>query len=136
MIKDMIKQLPQPKKTLKSFILEEDAKIIDKTAIQIALGLTLAAIGLSQIDDANAGGGGSVPSHSNHTNHANQIFHEGDYTQNVGGATQDESLGNDGNEIVTKPYAGGVEVAPKQVASAHSNHYNHANSTSAGGGGK
>lgn len=132
----MKSQLPQIKKTLKSFILEEDAKIIDKTAVQIAMGLTLVAIGITEIDNANAGGGGSAPAHSNHTNHANQIYHEGDYTQSSGGATLDENLGNDGNATITKPYAGGMEVPPKEVASAHSNHYNHNNSASAGGGGK
>ncbi len=129
---NMNPELPKPKKTLKSFILEEDAKIIDKTAISIAAGLTLVAFGLSEIDDANAGGG-SKPSHNNHTNHANDTYHEGDYTQNAGGATQDEQLGNDGDEVVTKSYAGGMEINPKEVASSHSNHYNHENSSEAGG---
>lgn len=129
--KNMKPELPKPKKTLKSFILEEDAKIIDKTAIKIAAGLSFIAIGISQIDDAAAGG--SKPSHNNHTNHGNNIYHEGDYTQNAGGATQDEELGNDENEIVTKSYAGGMEINPKEVASSHSNHYNHENSSEAGG---
>jgi hypothetical protein len=131
MIKSMKPQLPKPKKNLKSFILEEDAKLIDKTAIRIASTLTLLAIGITQIDDANAGG--SKPSHNNHTNHGNDIYHEGDYTQAKAGATQDEELGNDGNEIVEKTYAGGMEVNPKEVASSHSNHYNHENSSEAGG---
>jgi hypothetical protein len=67
----MKKQLPQVKKSLKSFIVEEDAKVIDKTATKIAIMSSFASIGfLANVDDVNAKGHGS---HTNHKNDLNSV---------------------------------------------------------------
>ena len=121
----MKKQLPSPKKTLKSFILEEDAKVIDKTATKVALTASFLALNFTfAIDDANAKG------HYDHANHSNFLEHKG----------TDAGLSNEGNTTVTRTFTENVEGQPvsttvdipeKSVASAHANHYNHQN-----GGGK
>ena len=64
----MKKELPKVKKSLKSFIVEEDAKVIDKTATKIAIMSTFTSIGfLANVDDVNAKG------HGSHTNHKNEL---------------------------------------------------------------
>jgi len=115
----MKKTLPKIKKSLKSFILEEDAKVIDKTTTKIALTASFLAIStILNSDDANAKG------HHNHSDHTNVIAHE----DNGAG----ENLGNDLDEtkittITAADKTVNIEVPPKQVTSAHGNHYNHAN---------
>lgn len=117
----MSDKLPSFKKSLKSFILEEDAKLIDKTSSKVAL--TAAFLSLNfvfTIDDANAKG------HKDHANHSNFIEHAG----------SDQGLINTGDDSVSKTYthdqfSAQVEIPAKSVASAHANHYNHQN-----GGGK
>lgn len=64
----MKKELPKVKKSLKSFIIEEDAKVIDKTATKIAIMASFASVGfLANVDDVNAKG------HGSHTNHKNEL---------------------------------------------------------------
>ena len=64
----MKKELPKIKKSLKSFIVEEDAKVIDKTATKIAIMSSFASVGfLANVDDVNAKG------HGSHTNHKNDL---------------------------------------------------------------
>lgn len=64
----MRKELPKIKKSLKSFIIEEDAKVIDKTATKIAITISFASVGfLANVDDINAKG------HGSHTNHKNEL---------------------------------------------------------------
>ncbi|NQZ85693.1 MAG: hypothetical protein HRU03_08295 [Nanoarchaeales archaeon] len=70
----MKKELPKIKKSLKSFIIEEDAKVIDKTATKIALSISLSLVFLDSIDDVNAKG------HGSHLNHQN-ILDSGDFKQ-------------------------------------------------------
>lgn len=114
----MKKKLPQTKKTLKSFILEEDAKIIDKTATKVALTASfLAASFALSAEDVNAKG------HANYTEHNNFVYHEGN----------DPALGNDLSEEVSRSYSNKgfgttVKVEGKEVASVHGNHFNHTNS--------
>jgi len=62
----MKKQLPQIKKSLKSFIIGEDAKVIDKTTTKIALLVTFSSLSfMSNISDVNAKGHGSHARHKN-----------------------------------------------------------------------
>lgn len=117
----MSKKLPSPKKSLKSFILEEDAKLIDKTATKIALTTSFLSLNfMFAIDDANAKG------HKDHANHSNFVEHVG----------SDSDMMNTGNSSKTKTFtqedfSASVDIPAKSVASAHANHYNHQN-----GGGK
>lgn len=124
-------KLPKPKKSLKSFILEEDAKVIDKAMTKITLTTSFIAMSMAfNSDDVNAKG------HHNHSNHKNYIFHEGDYQQTSGSVIHDDNFGNDGSEPYSRTFSDSgttvnIEVNPKEVVSTHANHYNHAN-----GGGK
>jgi len=114
----MKKRLPQIKKNIKAFILEEDAKVIDKTAIKITLALTFAAFNfVIHAEDANAKG------HYNHSNHNNHVFDK----------TSDPLIQNN-NEVdtTTRTYSIDkesiqIEVPPKSISAAHGNHYNHQN---------
>ncbi|MDA3855897.1 MAG: hypothetical protein PF569_06545 [Candidatus Woesearchaeota archaeon] len=104
----MKKQLPQVKKSLKTFILDDDAKVIDKAATKIALTSSFMAITIiANSNDAHAG-------HSNHTNHANNL----NAPENFG---TDYHGGNNPLDAVLN----GIEE--KGVDTLHSNHYNHQN---------
>ncbi len=121
-----MKKLPEIKKSLKSFILEEDAKVIDKTALKVALTASFLAINFAiNSDDANAKG------HSNHTNHNNNIAqHSLTGTSTGCGVSYNKELSNENDNAITKIfYCQGqsmdVTVPEKAVATAHGNHYNH-----------
>lgn len=110
----MSKQLPQPKKTLKSFILEDDAKITDKTAAKITITTAFLAINIAAASqDANAKG------HSNHNSHQNNLNVDNDYGTGY-------HVGNNPTEVDIN------SIGDKTVLSAHGNHYNHSD----GGGGQ
>lgn len=129
----MKKRLPEIKKKISEFILEEDAKIVDKTASKIALTSSFFAISaLTQVNDANAQG------HGNHTNHANNIAHASDHkgtydlpsdrTENI--AVKDDDLSNEGSEVYetsisTADRTVDIEVESKSLKTVHGNHYNH-----------
>lgn len=110
----MVKKLPQVKKGLKEFILDEDAKVIDKTATKISIMATFLAINfLGNTDDANAKG------HSNHSNH-----------QNILNAPENAGTGIHGG---TNPVEVGVNQIPaKSVETMHANHYNHQDQSGGG----
>lgn len=118
----MKKALPKAKKSIKSFILDEDAKVIDKTATKIALTASFLALNFAiNTDDANAKG------HANHTNHSNHVYHQGPEEYPDPG---DRRLGNEQNNEVSvtytvQGYSMTVDVPAKSAASAHGNHYNH-----------
>ncbi|NCC71479.1 hypothetical protein EOM09_07945 [bacterium] len=134
----MNKKLPSIKKSLKSFILEEDAKIIDKTATKIAITISFLSLNLiSNLDDANAKG------HCNHANHNNYVGHEGDsqaITRTSVGTTtvlKSEGMGNDDSQVYRASYTHQdsgkcwdatqtipIEVQPKNAQAIHGNHYN------------
>ena len=126
----MKKELPKVKKTLKSFILNEDAKVIDKTTIKVALvGSFMAFSLIASSEDVHAG------KHKSHTDHNNHVFHESEIDENIiSGKTsvqKIDNLNNEGTETITttRTVAGvtrDIEVQGKSVASAHGNHYNHA----------
>ena len=101
------KELPQPKKNLKSFILEEDAKVMDKTATKVAITASFLAINaLANTEDANAKG------HKNHSNHNNNV----NAPNNAG----------TGIHAGTNPTEVEVNNIPKKsVETWHGNHYNH-----------
>lgn len=133
------KELPKPKKTLKSFILEEDAKIMDETATKIALTLSFLSITtVLNAEDAHAQG------HSSHSSHENHIYKQEDYDLDTGytGLLSNirpmehlrEYLQNNGNETNTVtekvPTKHGTIPAKlgataHSVNAAHGNHYNH-----------
>ena len=96
----MKKELPKIKKSLKSFIIEEDAKVIDKTATKIAIMASFASVSfLANVDDVNAKG------HGSHTNHQNDL-ETGDFVKI-----------QKGDEIIDVSEA------------LHANHYNHSNNS-------
>ncbi len=135
-----MKKLPKPEKNLKSFILGEDAKIIDKTVVKVALTASLIAFAfVDSFQDVNAGGGHS--NHDNHTNHLaideknNSNFLSGVKEQ---GATvhKNPNFGNDNTtnyktELNVEGKTLKIDVDPKTVQTNHGNHFNHSN-----GGGK
>lgn len=66
----MKKTLPKLKKTVKSFMVEEDAKLINKNASKIALSTAfISSIALINIDAGNA----APWSHSDHKDHSNKL---------------------------------------------------------------
>ncbi|MFW6285863.1 MAG: hypothetical protein ACOC16_01695 [Nanoarchaeota archaeon] len=118
MLKD---NLPKPKKNLKSFILEEDAKVMDKAATKIAITASFLAISaLANTQDANAKG------HGNHTNHQNDV------NAPLHGGTGIHAGTNPTDNITHK-------VESKSIETWHANHYNHTdgsgNSVTGNGGG-
>lgn len=136
----MSKKLPKTKKSLKSFISEDDAKILDKTSAKVAITASFLSLNfLSSIDDANAQG------HGNHTNHVNNVGHDsgneisqipnaGIYSTQSTYVHKHPDLGNDGNEtktlsvkIVDDKYNEfhDIEVLNKTATAFHGNHYNH-----------
>lgn len=113
----MHKQLPQPKKSLKTFILEDDAKITDKTAAKITITTAFLAINIAAASqDANAKG------HSNHSDHANNLNVDSDYGTGY-------HIGNNPSEVDIN------SIQDKSVLSAHGNHYNHSDASGGSGGG-
>lgn len=113
----MNKQLPLPKKSLKSFILENDAKITDKTAAKITITTAFLAINIAAASqDANAKG------HSNHNSHANNLNVDNDYGTGY-------HVGNNPTEVNVN------SIQDKSVLSAHGNHYNHSDGGGGQGGG-
>jgi hypothetical protein len=110
------KELPKPKKSLKSFILEEDAKVMDKTATKLAITASFLAINfLAHADDANAKG------HKNHSNHQNNVNAPNNYDTGI----------HAGNNPTTEP--ANEEVLPaKSIETWHANHYNHTDGGSYG----
>ncbi len=101
------KQLPSIKRTLKTFILDEDAKVIDKTATKLAILASFMAINtILNSHDANAKG------HGNHTNHNNDVNADGSIETEI-------HAGNNPMEPEIDKIAG------KSVLTYHGNHYNH-----------
>lgn len=115
----MKNKLPQPQKTLKTFILENDAKITDKTAAKIAVTTAFLAINIAALThDANAKG------HSNHNSHQNKLNVEYDYGTGY-------HVGNNFYENIYPL----TDIPGKAVQSAHGNHYNHSDGGGGQGGG-
>lgn len=126
------KELPKIKKSIKSFILDEDAKIIDKTASKIAITLSFLSIStLVSVDDVNAQG------HGSHTNHENHLFvadNESDSSNTGVEIHIYPDLNNQGSEdneftisadIGSSVKSADMDVVDKSMTSAHGNHYNH-----------
>lgn len=132
----MEKKLPIIKKSIKSFILGEEAKIIDKSVTKIAITSSFLAINMvGNFEDANAQG------HKNHTNHSNYVGREDDSPldeQSAGGVDgifQSDDLGNDNEDTKNVPFNAlgrtyNIEVLGKSVKSVHGNHYNHSDGSS------
>jgi hypothetical protein len=103
----MVKKLPQVKKGLKDFILNEDAQVIDRTATKIAITATFIGVNfMLNAEDANAKG------HSDHSNHQNNLNAEYNYETGIHGGTN--PMGVEVNNI-----------SDKSVETMHNNHYNH-----------
>lgn len=106
----MKKDLPKIKRGLKEFILDEDAKVIDKTASKIAITISFMAINfIANSHDANA------KNHKNHANHHNDVNADDympDYKYHAGVNPTQQTLDS---------------ITPKSVATIHGNHYNHQN---------
>lgn len=112
----MKKELPKAKKSLKTFILDEDAKIIDKTATKIAITASFMAISMmANAQDANAKG------HSNHSNHQNMLNAPNNYGTGIHG-------GNNPLDVETN------QITEKNVETYHNNHYNHQDASGGYGG--
>jgi hypothetical protein len=112
----MKKALPKISKSLKSFILDEDAKVIDKTATKIAISASFLALStILNSDDANAKG------HSNHSDHSNYLKNSkltDDGLVNYFDADNTKSFNDRG-------FAYEFEMTGKSVNALHGNHYNH-----------
>jgi hypothetical protein len=103
----MVKKLPQVKKGLKDFILNEDAQVIDRTATKIAITATFIGVNfMLNAEDANAKG------HSDHSNHQNNLNAPQNYETGIHGGTN--PMGVEVNNI-----------SDKSVETMHNNHYNH-----------
>ena len=110
----MVKKLPKFKKSLKSFILDEDAKVIDKTAVKIAITVSFLGVHfLTNIEDANAGS-----SHANYNEHNNHLKTVEDGLNNP---TDNEVV----NQFNIKGYTLKADITGKSAGSVHGNHYNH-----------
>ncbi len=103
------KSLPKVKKSLKSFILEEDAKVIDKSMVKIAVVTSFAGIMIiDSIDDANALFSDKYDKHC-HNNELNVISNK----TNIQGINPNDAK------------SGGL--TGKSITTVHGNHFNHAN---------
>lgn len=117
----MKKKLPQLKKKFVSFLKEEDAQVIDKTASKIAIISSIASISfLVNIDDANAYGHSSC----RHTNHTNAITDplvnfEDQPIKKVIEHRGDSNCGR------SKSWTREIQVPEKTVQSVHFNHNNY-----------
>lgn len=126
----MKRELPKIKKTLKSFILDEDAKVINKTSSKVALTISFLAFNfLTNIDNAHAQG------HGDHSNHENHIFKEGNEGVVSGSDPMIHEKANllnlDNKSVAVNLQVQGYgpsaqEIPTKSITSAHGNHYNHA----------
>jgi len=140
----MVAKLPQLKKSLKSFILEEDAKIIDKNATKIAITTSFLALNLmGNIDDVSAWG------HSSHNNHNNHLFQPSDLNsddnivegdkhdlrvferEDLNNLNSSSDIDNDIDFVGEKKWgnnqdskASDFKTPAKSVSVAHANHYN------------
>lgn len=103
------KQLPKIKKSLKTFILEEDAKVIDKSAIKVATFVTFLGLNFaSHLEEANAG---LFSKHTDHNDHANMLNTDSSGLHN-GINPNEENI---------------QDLEKKAITTAHGNHYNHSN---------
>lgn len=112
----MKKALPKIKKSLKSFILNEDAKVIDKTFVKVALTASfITTMAISQIDEANAEG------HSDSLSHNNNLYiYDKPYGYNGGVVNFNEYLFNPTEQIKDN-------IAAKSINAIHNNVINHNN---------
>ena len=118
----MNKALPKPKKTLKTFILENDAKIVDKTSAKIVITTSFITINMiANSSDANAQGHKNSTTHGNNLNTIHDFgetqYHVGNNFHELGDT---DVTDNDGSEINTI-----TEIPPKTLQTVHANHYNH-----------
>ena len=107
-------QLPQIKKSLKTFILEEDAKIIDKSAVKVTMIMAFMAANIAyNMHSGNA----FFSKHEDHADHQNNLN-----TANP--------LGTNLHRGTNPTYAEVNSIPEKSVLTAHGNHYNHVNEES------
>ena len=107
-------QLPQIKKSLKTFILEEDAKIIDKSAVKVTMIMAFMAANIAyNMHSGNA----FFSKHEDHADHQNNLN-----TANP--------LGTNLHRGTNPTYADVNSIPEKSVLTAHGNHYNHVNEES------
>jgi len=119
----MEKELPKVKKSLKSFILNEDAKVIDKTTIKIALVASVIAFhSFDQIEIVNAG-----------MRHSNSILTPSEVDEriscgkrcNIYNIKDLNNQKSDSIDVLNPTNNKMMELQGKSVASSHANHYNH-----------
>lgn len=119
----MKKKLPQIRKDLKNFILDEDAKVINKSATKIAITVTAFALSFSiGLKNVMAGG---------HTDHINKVLTSEDGLINFG----ENEIKRDINVYKyngERTFNDAATIPPKSAKVVHANHYNH----TGGGGGK
>ena len=101
------KSLPKVKKSLKSFILEEDAKVMDKSMIKIAVVASFA--GTMMLGFSGCGDDGN----SSHWNHENQL--------NVQKNNPSEGDIHHGINPTDNSYQ---NLVKKSVTTTHANHFN------------
>lgn len=138
----MKKPLPKIKKSVKSFILEEDAKLMNKSASKVALSAAfLSSMALFNVEVGNAG----FFSHTDHSDHSNALITQTPYSpfdelnnldSKSSQITFDYETGKDlrGYNYETGTWSEYAEVKTdsillpaKSVTAIHSNHYDHNN---------
>ena len=125
----MDENLPKPKKSLKSFILDEDAKVMNKTTTKIALITSFLAINfLLSTHNVNAHG-----HHHDHNEHNNNIYKAGTTGTKSGSANVHESSDLLNKLNVSEPMKiKHSPLPPKSISSVHGNHFNHSDGKSSG----
>lgn len=114
------KKLPKIKKTVSSFVTNEDAKVMNKTATKLAVSSTF----IVSVILINAEGGNALFSHSNHEEHSNVA-----YVHNIGR----EGLDVDSSRADKSVFSVNFDLFASEeatVSNTHSNHIDHSNSGS------
>lgn len=115
----MKKKLPQIKKDIKSFILNEDAKVINKAMTKITISTLAIGIGMA-FGTQNVSAG--------HADHINRVFSVKDNMLNLGDTqtpkNQIELFGGDHRVSYSQKINIG-EISPKSLRVIHVNHHNY-----------
>ena len=128
----MKKKLPSLKKSLKSFILEEDAKIIDKAVIKTSVVISFASLSSLVILSSDVEAFWKRHNNHLHTNNVIQGFVLDALNKRVVGSDvhlREDFLNLNSTEnnpsLVASGQSINLDIPSKSVAAMHGNHFNH-----------